>query len=443
VKPILTIRLIIKLTLNKEEKKYSWSTVFAWLYLKTIGRILPKRWNKWAENILHYDKATGNNGVQTDGLKTVDESIQIDLKPGVAEKESQSEVMSKDREVQTDQVTFQDTAMQTECVETTDKSFQANLESERERKLKDENEELERQLKQQKESLQLEINRLKESLQKPVEEKKRLEKEFGEERTQLKSKIQSLTQQLTEKEREIAELRKQMELLEEEKEIFAKFFAEQAQQFADLQLGNGFLEEENGELRSKLAELEKNYRELAEVTKKREEGFLAKLEEKSKEILKLNKELIECSIEFANKTERLLIKVEEKDTKINSLTLLSKGLDEGKKAMEAKNEDLQAQVTELEENLSVKEKELIKQLEGVNQALEASTLSYDDTVHQMEELQLKINFLEEENGKLRSINEELENNIRKIFEGAEKKCMKINSLTSLNKGLYKDLQGEN
>ncbi len=36
-------------TVNYEinvKQKYSWSTVFAWLYLKTIGRILPKKWNK-------------------------------------------------------------------------------------------------------------------------------------------------------------------------------------------------------------------------------------------------------------------------------------------------------------------------------------------------------------------------------------------------------------
>ncbi|WP_338406785.1 hypothetical protein [Wolbachia endosymbiont (group A) of Longitarsus flavicornis] len=82
------------------KQKYSWSTVFAWLYLKTIGRILPKKWNKWAENILYYDKATGSH---TDGLKTTDESAQIDLKPGVAVKESQSEIVSKDGEVQEDE----------------------------------------------------------------------------------------------------------------------------------------------------------------------------------------------------------------------------------------------------------------------------------------------------------------------------------------------------
>ncbi|WP_265035856.1 hypothetical protein [Wolbachia endosymbiont (group A) of Anomoia purmunda] len=91
-------------TVNYEinvKQKYSWSTVFAWLYLKTIGRILPRKWNKWTENILYCDKATESNEIRTD--KTTDESAQIDLKPEVAEKGSQSEVISKDGEVQTEE----------------------------------------------------------------------------------------------------------------------------------------------------------------------------------------------------------------------------------------------------------------------------------------------------------------------------------------------------
>ncbi len=111
-----------EINIKRKEKKYSWSTVFAWLYLKTIGRILPKRWNRWAENILYYDKTTANNEVQTDAFKTIDGSVQVDLKPEVAVRESQSGVISKDGEVQTNKVTFHDIAMQTEYVETTDKN---------------------------------------------------------------------------------------------------------------------------------------------------------------------------------------------------------------------------------------------------------------------------------------------------------------------------------
>ncbi|MDU8922090.1 coiled-coil domain-containing protein [Wolbachia endosymbiont of Scaptomyza pallida] len=94
----------MKLILSERKKNTAWSTVFAWLYLKTIGRILPKRWNRWAENILYYDKTTANNEVQTDAFKTIDGSVQVDLKPEVVEKESQSVVINKDGGVQTDGV---------------------------------------------------------------------------------------------------------------------------------------------------------------------------------------------------------------------------------------------------------------------------------------------------------------------------------------------------
>lgn len=112
-------------TVNYEinvKQKYSWSTVFAWLYLKTIGRILPKKWNKWAENILYYNTTTGSDETHTD--KITDESAQINLKPKITVKESQSEIISKD------ETTFQNTKMQTECVETTDKNIGADLKPE-------------------------------------------------------------------------------------------------------------------------------------------------------------------------------------------------------------------------------------------------------------------------------------------------------------------------
>ncbi|GFU00319.1 uncharacterized protein TNCV_4258661 [Trichonephila clavipes] len=69
--------------------------------LKTFGRILPKKWNKWAESILYYDKATGSNEIRTDDPETKDESAQIE--PDIAKKRSQSEVISKDGEDQTEE----------------------------------------------------------------------------------------------------------------------------------------------------------------------------------------------------------------------------------------------------------------------------------------------------------------------------------------------------
>ncbi|WP_264688296.1 hypothetical protein [Wolbachia endosymbiont (group A) of Sympetrum striolatum] len=92
-----------EINVKRKEKKYSWSTVFAWLYLKTIGRILPKKWNKWAENILSNKVTFQDTTMQTECVETTDKNIGADLKPEVAEKGSQSEVISKDGEVQTEE----------------------------------------------------------------------------------------------------------------------------------------------------------------------------------------------------------------------------------------------------------------------------------------------------------------------------------------------------
>jgi hypothetical protein len=64
----------------------------------------------------------GSDETHTD--KITDESAQIDLKPKITVKESQSEIISKD------ETTFQNTKMQTKCVETTDKNIGADLKPE-------------------------------------------------------------------------------------------------------------------------------------------------------------------------------------------------------------------------------------------------------------------------------------------------------------------------
>lgn len=255
-----------EINVKRKEKKYSWSTVFAQLYLKTVGRILPKKWNKWAENILYYDKATGSNEIHTDGLKTTDESAQIDLKPGVAVKESQSEVISKDGEVQTE-----------ENSEFTDESCFDTI----------------------------------------------VNDEFIDEDYDSMEEVSI---------EEDEELNKQLEDVSQELEL------ERSQ--------NVLLEEENRELRSKLVELEKNYRELAEDAGKREEE---------------------------------LVGVEEKDAKINSLMRLNEGLDEDKKKMEAEVENLKKQLQSAQESkqqleegkidLEGKLKDLSSQLSCIKQDL--------------------------------------------------------------------------
>ncbi|WP_231834417.1 coiled-coil domain-containing protein [Wolbachia endosymbiont of Culex quinquefasciatus] len=166
------------------------------------------------------------------------------------------------------------------------------------------------------------------------------EKELKDENERLKEKLKegskkeenqsNLNQELTKKEKEITKLKEQVKSLGEEKEIFAKFFAAQAQQIEDLEL-------ENEELKSKLAGLKKNYSELVKIAQKRGEEFLAQFKEKSEEILHLQKELIECSKEFANKIETLSADIEEKDGKIVSFTKFNEVLEQEKKEMENKN----------------------------------------------------------------------------------------------------------
>lgn len=274
-------------TVNYEinvKQKYSWSTVFAWLYLKTIGRILPKKWNKWAENILYCDKTTESNEIRTDDLKTTDESAQIDLKPEVAEKGSQSEIISKDGEVQTE-----------ENSEFTDEScFDAIVND-----------------------------------------------EFIDEDYDSMEKVSI---------EEDEELNKQLEDVSQELEL------ERSQ--------NVLLEEENRELRSKLVELEKNYRELAEDAGKREEE---------------------------------LVGVEEKDAKINSLMRLNEGLDEDKKKMEAEVENLKRQLQSIQESKQQLGKEKIDlegKLKDLSSQLSTAEVEKKSSENEVARLQEQVRILE-------------------------------------------------
>ncbi|WP_250296836.1 coiled-coil domain-containing protein [Wolbachia endosymbiont of Oedothorax gibbosus] len=362
--------------IKQKEKKYSWSTVFSWLYLKTIGRILPKKWNKWAENILYYNKATGSDEIRTD--KTTDESAQIDLKPEVTVKESQSEIVSEDEKVQTnkDEATFQDTTMQTECVETTDKNIGADLKPEVAEKGSQSEVISKNETTFQDTTMQTEcVETTDKNIGADLESEK--EKALEDKNEELKEQLEDVSQAL---------------------KAFIRLCDDQAQQIADLQLGDDFLEEENKELRSKLAELERNYRELAEVAKKRGEEFLAKLEEKSKEILKLNKELIERSTEFANKTEKLSVDAEEKDTKISNLMRLNEGLDEDKKKMEAEVENLKKQLQSAQESKQQLEEgkiDLEGKLKDLSSQLSTVVSEKKDLENKVARLQEQVRTLEE------------------------------------------------
>ncbi|WP_353281150.1 hypothetical protein [Wolbachia endosymbiont (group B) of Horisme vitalbata] len=300
---------------KQKEKKYSLSTVLAWLYLKTIGRILPERWNKWAENILHHNKVIVDSGVQTDDL----------------------------------------------------------LNSNREKELKDENERLKEKLKE------------------------------GSKKEENQS---NLNQELTKKEKEITKLKEQVKSLGEEKEIFAKFFAEQAQQIEDLELESNVLKEEKEQLNSIIKDLKKDYRELAKIAQKRGEEFLAQFKKKSEEILHLQKELIECSKEFANKIEMLSVRVEEKDGEIGSLTELNKTLEQEKKEMETKNNEQKQVISDLEKRIKEQE-DLIKSFHENKDINETVKKENENLRVQKTELENEVSKLKNEfDTKIKQLNEQ-------------------------------------
>ncbi len=320
-------------SIKQKEKKYSLSTVLAWLYLKTIGRMLPEKWNQWAESILYYNKVIADNGVQTDDL----------------------------------------------------------LESEREKELKDENEKLQEKLK------------------------------------------------------EMNELTEQVKLLGEEKEIFAKFFAAQAQQIGNLKL-------ENEELKSKLAGLKKNYSELVEIAQKRGEEFLAQFKEKSEEILHLNKELIECSKEFANKIEMLSVEIEKKDGKIGSLTQLNEVLEQEKKEMETKNNEQKQTIIEEEKRIREQDnliksfhenKDINETVRKENENLQAQKTELKNEVSQLKnESDTKIKQLENE---LKEKQEELEQakekgaELQSLKQQLEKEKTNLNTIEKEKKELESEV----
>ncbi|WP_353270377.1 hypothetical protein [Wolbachia endosymbiont (group A) of Myopa testacea] len=328
-----------EINVKRKEKKYSWSTVFAWLYLKTIGRILPKKWNKWAENILSNKVTFQDTTMQTECVETTDKNIGADLKPEVAEKGSQSEVISKDGEVQTNKVTFHDIAMQTECVETTDKNFQANLESEVAEKGS------QSEIMSEDEGIYSEVS--SGSTDESFDAK--LNDEFIDE------DYNGMEEVCTEDDKE---LNAQLEGVNQELEL------EHSQ--------NAFLKKENEDLESKLAECEKDYTELEDVSGQLEEELQAESEEKSQLIFELIERLIKCSIESLNEIRRLPVEV-EKDMKINSLMRLNEGLDEdlqGKNQKLAEQEKLIEQLKKEQKQVEDQLKADIKKLQGEKENME-------------------------------------------------------------------------
>ncbi|MDM8334967.1 hypothetical protein [Wolbachia pipientis] len=389
---------------KKEERKYSWFTVFAWLYLKTIGRMLLKRWNKWAENILYYYKVTRNSGIQTDGFKAVNGSVQTNLKPEVAEKESQTRVMSKNGGVQTDGVVCQDMTMQSDCVETIDKNIEVDLKPEVAEK------ESQTRVMSRNGGVQTDgvvcqdmtmQNDCVETIDKNIEVD--LESEVAEKGSATTSEDEEICSEIssefTNKDPSDIEVYSESELVwddycevyEDDVEELKEKLEDAIQKLKCLQ--SVFLKGESGKLRSKNEELKEGK---SEVTIEKEQ-------------LKL--QLAEYKAEVGKKVK-----------KISSLIELNKELDQNLKLSANK---LAAQLVEVEK--------LKKQLEKVNWGQEALTLFYIGQEHQIEELLLEIDFLEEQNGELRPINKELKESFVKLKDDMEDIFFEASILTAEKK----------
>lgn len=325
---------------TQKEKKYSLSTVLAWLYLKTIGRILPGRWNKWAENILHHNQVIVDNGVQT-------------------------EIMSKNKTTQTKYDKIEG------------KNFQASSEFEGKKELEDKN------------------------------------KELNEE-------LEGVNQAL---------------------ETFIGPCNNQAQQIKDLELESNVLKEEKEQLNSIIKELEKNYRELAEIAQKRGEEFLVQFKGKSEEILNLQKELIECSKEFANKTEILSVEIEKKDGKIGRLTQLNEVLEQEKKEMETKNNEQKQVISDLEKRIK-EQNDLINSFRENKDINE--TVKKDNESLRAQNTELKSKFSKLNNESDTKI-KQLENQLKEKqaeFTQAKKKNTELEDLKKCLEKDKSDLEGK-
>ncbi|WP_341812460.1 hypothetical protein [Wolbachia endosymbiont (group A) of Conops quadrifasciatus] len=140
---------------------------------------------------------------------------------------------------------------------------------------------------------------------------------------------------------------------------------------------NAFLKKENEDLESKLAECEKDYTELEDVSGQLEEELQAESEEKSQLIFELIERLIKRSIESLNEIRRLPVEV-EKDMKINSLMRLNEGLDEdlqGKNQKLAEQEKLIEQLKKEQKQVEDQLKADIKKLQGEKENMEGAPRS--------------------------------------------------------------------
>ncbi|WP_265022729.1 coiled-coil domain-containing protein [Wolbachia endosymbiont (group B) of Ischnura elegans] len=378
--------------------------MLALLYLKTIGRILPGRWNKWAENILHHNKVIVNNGVQTDAPEVVDQSVQISE---VVAQEVQSKIISEGK------TTFKDTEIQTEFVETEDK-----------------NEKLKEQLEGVSQALEVFIGLC--NNQAEYIENLQLESDFLKEE---KEQLNSLIKKLKESYKELAKVARKR--------------------------GEEFLVQ----LKKKSEEILHLQKELIERSKEfanKIEMLSAEIEKKDKKIgslTELNKALEQKEKEMENKKNEQQQTIFTKDQKIKEQEDLIKSFHENKdinETVKKENENLRVQKTELENEVSkledesdAKIKELKNQLEEKQAELEQAkkkntevedlTRELESTQQQLEQEKTNLNTIEKEKKELESEVDKLQEKSQKL----EESNVEIKKQKADLEGKLKSSQGEN
>lgn len=321
-----------KINTGKKEKKRSWSTVLVWLYLKTIGRILPKEWNRWAKNILDPNEdilSYSKEGFQKN--KEVQVAFEVEI--------------AKNKKLEP-RIEVEDKAAQT-----------GSLLPELEREV----EELRKQASSQ-ENLQLEIDRLRAQLEVPPkelltlrdtlqnvkQEREKLEEKFSKECERLEGEINNLKQELAQKVEEIIGLRKKIEEKDEE--------------ISELKRRNEELNEANERVEAKNIEQQKT------------------IFEQGQEINRLtvsNTQKDEIISEQKQRIEKLENALKQKDGMIRSFT-------ENNKSLKQQVETLGKANRNLEESLQQKEAEL-EQVKRENNDLKEKVEKLDSTIRGLED----------------------------------------------------------
>ncbi|WP_017532629.1 coiled-coil domain-containing protein [Wolbachia endosymbiont of Diaphorina citri] len=412
-------------SIKQKEKKYSLSTVLAWLYLKTIGRILPRRWNKWAENILHYNIA--DNGVQTDDLLNSDREKELKdeikrleekLKEGSKKEENQSnlnqELTKKEKEItelkeqvklleeekegKISSLTELNKVLEQEKKEMDDENnAQQRTISNQDKRIKeqdtlitsltDKNKDINETVKEDNESLRAqntdlesEINELKEKAKKKNTEVENLKQQLEQNKSDSSNKLSAAKKEKKELENEVTKLQEQAKEKGAEVENLKQQLEKEKDELKDsisklntAEKNKKDLEGEVKELKEKLQILEKNSAEI-EKQKADLEGKLKSSQEENKKLqeqvqtLEKGKEWESAGIDDSLKQTSA-----KKEKQIEQLQEERKQAEYQAKAditkLQEEKRGLLVKIDSLKENLSVAQEQLQKQLKLNNQEL--------------------------------------------------------------------------